>query len=228
LLTNASGKFILETGSPAIDAGGALTHVSTADPGLGFDLIVDDAGMFQDGWAGTSPDWIAVGTVGNVAQITSINLITNTLTLATPLARSAGQPVFLFKDSSGRQVFYGAAPDIGAYEYGSDGGPTNPSTSVPSSINFDTFQTVFNPKSDSTLIIRFVTLTPSHVSLIICVRKGSTVRTILDEDRPGQSTPQDAFWDGRNTQGSWVASGMYILILKANGTRQTKKLVVIK
>lgn len=110
----------LQSGSPAIDAGGPLTTV--ADTGSGTSLIVDDAGYFQDGTWGPSyadieADWIAVGPLGNVVQISSINYSTNTITLASSITRNDGDPVWLYKKSDGTQVLYGSAPDAGAYEF---------------------------------------------------------------------------------------------------------------
>lgn len=107
----------LQAGSPAIDAGGPLTEVATADPGDGTTLIVGDAGLFQDGWAGCDPDWIAVGTTENAAAVVAVDDASNTLTLAAPLVRAAGDPVWLYRDSDGTPVLLGAAPDIGAREH---------------------------------------------------------------------------------------------------------------
>jgi hypothetical protein len=117
----------LTVSSPAIDAGGPLTNVSASDPGSGTLLNVNDAGMFQDGFGIVSPDWIAVGSVDNVAQIVSI--ADDTITVSTPLSRSMGDPVYLHRDSSGRRVLYGNAPDIGSDEYDS-GQPCVPTTEI--------------------------------------------------------------------------------------------------
>ena len=114
---NNYSNFSLQQGSPAIDAGGSLTNVTIADSGSGTTLIVNDSSMFQDGWAGTNPDWIAIGSATNIVQISSINYSTNTITLANGISRNVGDPVYLYSDSSGRRVLYGNAPDIGAYEY---------------------------------------------------------------------------------------------------------------
>lgn len=113
--------FHLQSASPAIDHGGPLTTVSSSDTGSGTTLLVNDAHFFQPGWAGVNPDWIAVGTTGNAAQISSIDYTTNTIILESPITRSVGQPVYLYKNSSGEQVLYGSAPDIGANEYNSGG-----------------------------------------------------------------------------------------------------------
>jgi hypothetical protein len=111
----------LQSNSPAINQGGALTTVAVADTGSGTSLIVSDATYFQDGTyapPGTvNADWIAVGTVSNVVRISSINYSTNTIALANSISRNDNDPVWLHKKSDGVQVLYGSAPDPGAYEF---------------------------------------------------------------------------------------------------------------
>jgi hypothetical protein len=109
--------FHLKSSSPARNAGGPLTKVDSRDTGIGTSLVVTDAHFFQDGWAGVLPDWIAVGSTDNAVQISSINYSTNTINLASPIARSAGQPVWLYKNSSGQRVLFGKAPDLGAFPH---------------------------------------------------------------------------------------------------------------
>jgi hypothetical protein len=106
----------LQPGSPAIDKGCPLTLVAATDTGSGTEVAVDDARFFQDGWAGVSPDWIAVGSVGTVAEIDSIDYENNTIQLVTSITRNAADPVWLYKNSSGNTVLYGLKPDIGAFE----------------------------------------------------------------------------------------------------------------
>jgi hypothetical protein len=100
--------------SPALSGGVALTAVSSTDAGSGTSLVVNDARFFQPGWAGTQGDSIRVGS-STTAQITSINYATNTLTLSTAISRSAGSPVYLYKNSAGTVVLPGSLPAIGAY-----------------------------------------------------------------------------------------------------------------
>jgi hypothetical protein len=99
---------------------------------------VADAAYFQDGYGLSNPystvngDCIAVGTASNRVCVTTVNYATHTLTLASPISRSDGQAVYLYKKSDGVQVLTGSAPDMGAYPYGSGGGgggsaPTPPS-----------------------------------------------------------------------------------------------------
>jgi len=137
--TNYSGNdFHLAAGSPAIDAGANLTNAASYDYGSGTTLLVNDASYFQDGYGltGVQPDWIAIGSPtnpSNIVQIVSINYSTNTIILASPITRTPGAPIYLYKDSSGRQTLSGSAPDIGAYEFASSGG----STPVPGDFNLD-------------------------------------------------------------------------------------------
>ncbi len=117
LVTDAATcDYSLQALSPAIDAGGPLTTVAAADTGSGTSLMLTDAKAFQDGWAGVTPDGIAVGTVGNIAAITAINYTTGEVTIASGITRSDGDNVWLYSDSRGARVLYGLFPDIGARE----------------------------------------------------------------------------------------------------------------
>jgi hypothetical protein len=115
----------LQSTSTAIDKGTYLAVAVAAGAGS-TKLVVNDAMYFQDGSWGADmakgvshfPDWIAVGTVSNIAQISAIDYATNTITLATPITWAANAPVWVYKKSDGTQVLYGAAPDMGAFEYG--------------------------------------------------------------------------------------------------------------
>jgi parallel beta-helix repeat protein len=112
----AGDDFGLLVGSPALGAGTYLTRVAAGDSGSGASLVVNDASFFQDGYGitGVNADCLAVTTVANQVCITAANYQTNTLTLATSVTRTSGDPVWLYLDSTGRQVLFGKAPNIGA------------------------------------------------------------------------------------------------------------------
>ncbi len=103
-------------GSPAIGTGGPLTAVAASDSG-GTTLFLQDASFFQPGWAGVRPDCIAVGIASNTACIVSIDYSANSAVLSAPVIRKPGDPIWLFSNSSGVQVLFGA-PDRGAYPFG--------------------------------------------------------------------------------------------------------------
>jgi len=112
----------IRSNSPCVGAGEALTTANEAGS-QSTTLVVSDAMFFQDGTWGSAlthgvtlfPDWIAIGTVNNIVQISSINYFTNTITLTSPMTWSKRASIWLYSDSSGRRVLYGTAPDIGAY-----------------------------------------------------------------------------------------------------------------
>lgn len=128
----SAGNFDLQSTSPARNAGTNLTTVASGDSGAGTLLVVDDAGYFQDGAGitGVQGDCVSVRTVGNHVCITSVNYSTNTLTLASPITRSAGDPVYIYSISDGTVVLTDSAPDMGAFPYGSSSSTVNPPTGL--------------------------------------------------------------------------------------------------
>ncbi len=99
-----------------MNAGTYLTTVATGDSGIGTSLVVTDTAFFQDGYgiSGVNADCISVTSVTNHVCLTAVNYSTNTLTLASGITRSVGDPVWLYSDSTGRTVLMGIAPNVGA------------------------------------------------------------------------------------------------------------------
>lgn len=126
ITSTAAPDFRLQSSSPCINAGAHLTQANGSGSGS-TTLIVDDAWWFQDGSWGSAlthgvtlfPDWIAIGAVTNVVEIRSIDYYTKRITLASPMTWADNAPIWLYKNSDGKQVLYGNAPDIGAHEYDS-------------------------------------------------------------------------------------------------------------
>jgi hypothetical protein len=122
----------LQSSSPAINGGTYLTQANGSGSSSTM-LVVNDALYFQDGTWGSDltraagrmqADWIAIGWVGNIVQIKSINYSTNTITLRSPMTWSDRANIWLYKKSDGLQVIYGSAPDYGAYEFFPEAGQT--------------------------------------------------------------------------------------------------------
>ncbi len=91
---------------------------------------MNDASFFQDGLGlnavGVEADCIAVTTVTRTVCVTAVNYSTNTITLASGIARSSGDKVWLYSDSSGNRQLYGAAPNMGAMQQASSSTPSAP------------------------------------------------------------------------------------------------------
>jgi flagellar hook assembly protein FlgD len=64
------------------------------------------------------------------------------------------------------------------------------------------------------------------VSLAVYDVNGHFVATLLDENRDaGQHA---ARWDGRDARGRASSSGVYFVRLEANGSTETRKMVLLK
>lgn len=108
----------LQSNSPMIDAGDWLTRTTSA--GSGTTIPVEDAGYFYDGWGieGEDGDLIQLNGSTVIARITNVDYNNDILTVNRTLRWSAGDGVSL--------AYSGEAPDIGAYEYGSQQPPVCP------------------------------------------------------------------------------------------------------
>jgi PKD repeat protein len=102
----------LNPGSPCINAGGALTTITSTN-GSGTTFKVADAGYFCDGWgiAGVEGDEIQIVGTSQKARITNVNYSTNIITVNATLTWTQNQGIAL--------AYVGSAPDVGAHEYGS-------------------------------------------------------------------------------------------------------------
>jgi hypothetical protein len=112
------GNLALQSTSPARNAGTNLTTVNGTITSS-TTLVVADAGYFQDGYTipGVQADCISVTTVSNHVCITAVNYSTNTLTLASPISASNGDPVYIYSISDGTVVQTDSAVDMGAFPF---------------------------------------------------------------------------------------------------------------
>ncbi len=92
------------------------------------------------------------------------------------------------------------------------------------------FPNPFNPETT----FRFGLDTPARVTLTIFDAAGDHVRTLVDGVRHPAST-YSVVWDGRNAEGERVASGVYVMrlradaqILRSDAQIQTRKMLLIK
>jgi hypothetical protein len=125
----SGGDYHLASNSPARTAGCPLTTTSGAGSSS-TSLKVADSSFFQDGYgiSGVQSDCIRIGASSTVCIAQGgINYSTNTITLASPMSWNNGDPIYLYKDSSGDVVLNGANPDIGSmYDSTSASAPAAP------------------------------------------------------------------------------------------------------
>ena len=83
-----------------------------------------------------------------------------------------------------------------------------------------------NPFNAATTI-EFSIGEPARVKLQIFNVAGQRVRTLVDEER-SSGIYNDVTWDGRDSDGRPVASGIYFCRLTAKDFTQTKKMILLK
>jgi hypothetical protein len=90
---------------------------------------------------------------------------------------------------------------------------------------FQLYQNYPNPFNPSTKI-QFVVATKDNIKLVIYDLLGRQIRTLVDG--MVAAGPQSVSWDGRDTQGKTVSSGVYFYSVEHRGQRITKQMVLIK
>jgi len=84
------------------------------------------------------------------------------------------------------------------------------------------FPNPFNP----TTMIAFNLENAGHVRLDIFDPTGRLVKTLVDETLP--AARHEVSWNGRDGSGLAVASGVYFFSIMADGSRDTKKMILLK
>jgi hypothetical protein len=82
-----------------------------------------------------------------------------------------------------------------------------------------------NPFNAQT-IIKYDLPKASHVEITIYNILGQRVRHLVESEQPAGF--HQVVWDGKNTQGNGVASGVYFYRIEAAGFTQSKKMVLLK
>jgi len=85
---------------------------------------------------------------------------------------------------------------------------------------------VFNPARGETFAIVHVLPAPGNLEADIIDRGGHVIKRINGGERPAGE--QVLEWDGRNEDGTIVASGIYVVVRRANGQHATTKVAVVK
>jgi hypothetical protein len=104
----SANNVMLQSGSPAVDAGGPLTTVASSS-GSGTTFTVANAYWFTDGMGLTRGDRIYVGSDNNLT-ITSMDVANGRITVDRSITWSQNDAV--------GYAYRGLGPDLGAYEFG--------------------------------------------------------------------------------------------------------------
>ena len=86
---------------------------------------------------------------------------------------------------------------------------------------FQNYPNPFNPHTN----IRFTVPAPSNVTVAIYNLLGQNIRTFEKRCEPGTHTFR---WDGKNSSGEEIASGIYLYKLSAGSHKEIRKMVLIR
>lgn len=95
-----------------------------------------------------------------------------------------------------------------------------------SNASLPTYKNVFNPRRGEKAEIGFTVDEAGSVTITLYNRIGEQIRVLLHDDRPAGIYVES--WDGRNSQGSWVASGVYQALIKTESKTQIQKVILVK
>jgi len=129
------------------------------------------------------------------------------------------------------QTAVGATGSAGyVIHHGFWGGPGTSVTAIDEAVEdlpraFDLGDAYPNPFNPATRV-RFELPEPARTRLLIYNLKGQLVRTLLDETRPAGR--YEMLWNGRDDDGSVVASGTYLLRMSAGDYAARRKLTLLK
>lgn len=105
--------------------------------------------------------------------------------------------------------------------------PTRAESTPDQTLLLANYPNPFNPET----WIPYKLSKPTEVTVTIHAADGSMVRTLVLGHQPAgvyQDKNRAAYWDGKNTQGEPVASGVYFYTLKAGEFAATRKMLILK
>jgi Zn-dependent metalloprotease len=101
--------------------------------------------------------------------------------------------------------------------------PINLSANQPALVAYNN---IVNPRLAQKATVRYAVNAAGHVTLKLYTITGRLVTTLLDQDVSAGKGSLD--WDGHNSNGGVVASGVYVVRAEGPGLRSTVKIAVVK
>jgi hypothetical protein len=92
-------------------------------------------------------------------------------------------------------------------------------------LSFDRADNLFDPTQGQQVTFTYSVL-PGHVKLQVYSLRGTPVKTLMDEDVVAGA--YSVTWDGRDSNGEIVASGVYLIRFEADQLKQSEKVLVVK
>jgi hypothetical protein len=151
------------------------------------------------------------------------------LTKASP-GIDAGAAFFIWQGDTvlnfSRRDYNGAAPDLGAFEYGLPAAVAAPNFSTTTAKSPTLLSNYPNPFNSETRIA-YQTPVSGPLTLKLYDGLGRLIRTLVDEEK-SVGVYSVVSWDGRNAQGAEVASGIYFYELQGKNFSASRKLFLLR
>ncbi len=175
--------------------------------------------------SGVKTDTMTTGAAG----ITKFTDLTENFSQSTHLSVIDGLPIgALIWDDTKLASFNSAADwNLGHAKYMSEGGVPDGITTAPSTLpgNYQLDQNYPNPFNPSTMI-RYSLPQAGIVKLVVYDILGREVRTLVNGAM--SAGQQETEWDGKNSNGKTVGSGIYFYRLTAGRFTATRKMTLVK
>jgi hypothetical protein len=91
---------------------------------------------------------------------------------------------------------------------------------------FVPYHNLFHPAKGEKVSIYYKIDSPTHVSIKIYNLAGELVKTLVDEDKAADQ--YWVYWYGKNDEGALCAAGVYIIQIKTDNFKDSKKIILIK
>jgi PKD repeat protein len=141
-----------------------------------------------------------------------------------PVAERADDAsLILFTDQGEYRIAVGGTGVAAGSDNGDRMGEGIVSQAIPE--KFDLMQNYPNPFNNST-VIRYAVAVESPVSIRIFSMLGEEVATLVDDNKPAGYWEVE--WNGRNTTGNVVSSGVYLMRMSAGDVVQTRRLMMLR
>jgi len=196
------------------------------DSGNGDEIYLDVDGYanvnytdIQGGWQGTGNYDVDPGFIDSTNYDFHLSENSQCIDAGTAFFILDGDTLVNIPDS----LYYGTAPDMGAFEYQPPTFADNSNRMINSFYLEQNYPNPFNPSTT----IRFKTPEATHIQLKIYDISGKEIRTLIDEDEPAGI--KYVRWNGKDNFGKTVSSGVYLYRLtSAIGFSQSRKLILLK
>jgi len=147
----------------------------------------------------------------NVQTIDSIGKVGDHCSIA---INTQNNPCIAYDDETNNRI---------KYAYWS-GGPTSSTTDIPANIKLR--NNSFKPEKGEKMEIECELFQSSNLKINIYNLKNELIKTVVDENRTEGKYSE--FWEGINSRGEIVGSGLYFVVIEVGSHKIVKKAVVIK